>query len=123
MLERAVDMIMIGLQKTAKFHVLDIIPSSTQKITHAALPSLPEYTNKALKVYRQYVEDDMDWDIYEACAISTKEQRQLTDAGNDLIPALTYGEIDFECLTKLFYRLKVDHCIEGDIPHYFSCCD
>ena len=85
----------------------------------SSLPPLLEYTTAALKEYHQHVPDDMDWDIYEACAISVKEQRQRTgDPDNkDGVAVLTYGEINFECFAEVLYNLKAKNTLpEG------TCC-
>lgn len=108
---------MIGLNSTAKFSVFDwTSPEGGPAQPH--LPPLPQYTTSALREYHQYVPDDMDWDIYEACAISIKEQRELSgDPGNkDGVAVLTYGEINFDCFAEVLYDLKVKHhLLEGMI--------
>jgi hypothetical protein len=103
---------MLALTSTAKFAVFN---RSSQELEATVLnislplPSLDDFTSSALKEYRKYVPDDMDWDIYEACAISVKEQRQMNPDNKDGVPVLTYGEINFDCLAKVLYDLKMNH--------------
>lgn len=123
---------MIALRSTAKFAVYDFTPMpaaqhSLSSNSHSKCSlSFTDYLSKNLKIYHEFVPDDMDWDIYEACAISIKEQRNMTQSelvsgvgksdsegrggnGDGLVPVLTYGEIDYACIARVLFDLKV-HC-------------
>lgn len=125
---------MITLVATAKFIVYDFMAETTTHYHQTSKQlsqsnsslSFSDFLSKYLKEYHKYVPDDMDWDIYEACAISVKEQRDLTEArlasgvnssnsdarsrhSDGLVPVFTYGEIDFACIARVLYDLKV-HC-------------
>lgn len=55
-----------------------------------------------------------DWDIYEACAVSVKEQKELgaSEEGN----VLTYGELNFSSLAKIIYHIKIElNAMKGGI--------
>jgi hypothetical protein len=115
---------MISLTSTARFFVFDIIliendsapestSSSKMQPPAISLPLLCDYISNALTEYHKYVPDDMDWDIYEACAISIKEQRALNPKQKDGVPVLTYGEINFDCFAEVLYDLKVNCALKG----------
>ena len=104
----------LTLKSTKKFTIFDMNSVTVTKAT-IPLPIFSEYVHNALNEYHKYVPDDMDWDIYEACAISIKEQRELKPENLSGVPVLTYGEINFDCFAKVLYDLKVQYGLSGDI--------
>ena len=101
---------MITLRKTSKFSVYVHINDSSHQ---PSLPPLTEYIGSALREYHHYVPDDCDWDIFEACAISLREQRLLNPENEKGTSVLTYGEINFECIAEVLYYLKKDQNLPG----------
>lgn len=70
-------------------------------------PSLGEFISRALAVQAARLPPQDDWDIFEACEVSVREQR-LRNHGKEK-RTLTYGELDFEALGDILFRIKYQH--------------
>lgn len=50
--------------------------------------------------FEEIIPNDNDWDIFEACEISCREQKQFSPS-NYTVKSLTYGEINFESVEEI----------------------
>lgn len=71
------------------------------------IPNFDIIEHKKRKIYLKFTGNDHDWDIFEACAISMKAQKEISQSG--LVKTLTYGEINFESIARIIYIIKFDY--------------
>lgn len=81
------------MQRTCRFSVFNFIPDFTA------------IEKKKKKIYLKFTGNDNDWDIYEACALSLKAQREI-NGGEGTVKTLTYGEINFESVARIINVIK-----------------
>lgn len=72
---------------------------------HTLAPSPDAFLAEATAAYTRYMTCTDDWDIFEACETSVREQRAFS-GNNELVRTLTYGELDLQALGMLIYILK-----------------
>jgi hypothetical protein len=72
------------------------------------IPDFIEYQKRKRKLYIKFTGNDHDWDIFEACAVSIKAQKEISRSAG-MVKTLTYGEINFESIASIIHMLKYEY--------------